>query len=158
MASYRWAMTGTPIHNAVAEFYPYFKFLRIRNTGTLQTFIENYCEPDDEDDTARLHSILTQIMIRRTHKNKFLGKPIIKLPKSTQTTFTIEFNKVERTIYESVRIQYIKCINGYSKNGQLDKAYKSVLTMLLRLRQLTAHPFMLQDVISDIFDLEDIEK
>ena len=30
--------------------------------------------------------------------------------------------------------------------------------MLLRLRQLTAHPFMLQKTIEDLFELEDIEK
>ena len=30
--------------------------------------------------------------------------------------------------------------------------------MCLRLRQLTAHPFLIQDVIQDLFNLEDIEK
>lgn len=30
--------------------------------------------------------------------------------------------------------------------------------MLLRLRQLTAHPFLIQDVIQDLFTIEDIEK
>ena len=30
--------------------------------------------------------------------------------------------------------------------------------MLLRLRQLTAHPFMLQETIEDLFELEDVEK
>lgn len=30
--------------------------------------------------------------------------------------------------------------------------------MCLRLRQLTAHPFLIQDVIQDLFSLEDIEK
>lgn len=30
--------------------------------------------------------------------------------------------------------------------------------MLLRLRQLTAHPFMLQDTIENLFELEDIQK
>ena len=40
----------------------------------------------------------------------------------------------------------------------LEKSYSNVLTMLLRLRQLTAHPFMLQKTIEDLFELEDIEK
>jgi hypothetical protein len=40
----------------------------------------------------------------------------------------------------------------------LEKSYSNVLTMLLRLRQLTAHPFMLQQTIEDLFELEDVDK
>lgn len=38
MASHRWAVTGTPIHNGVEEFYPYFRFLQMkkhRQHGTI---------------------------------------------------------------------------------------------------------------------------
>ncbi len=40
----------------------------------------------------------------------------------------------------------------------LEKSYSNVLAMLLRLRQLTAHPFMLQQTIEDLFELEDVDK
>ena len=45
-----------------------------------------------------------------------------------------------------------------SREGVLEKSYGNVLTMLLRLQQLTAHPFMLQKIIEDLFQLEDVEK
>lgn len=157
MSKHRWAISGTPIQNAVAEIYPFFKFLRVKHTGSLETFKENFCEPGDEDDQARLHLMLKQFMIRRTHVDRIFGKPIVVLPKTTQTTLKIEFNMVERHIYETLRIRYIKRINSYSKAGTLEKSYGNVLTMLLRLRQLTAHPFMLQETIEDLFEIEDIE-
>lgn len=127
MAKHRWAITGTPIQNAIIELYPFFKFLRVKQTGDVEVFRENFCEPDDEDDTKRLHAMLNQFMIRRSHKERLFGQPIVKLPKNTQKTIVIEFNAVERAIYNAVRRHYIKQINVKSKAGSLEKSYRCML-------------------------------
>lgn len=114
-------------------------------------------------------------MIRRNHKNTLFGAPLVKLPEISQATYTIDFNVVERAIYEIVKTRYIKRINNRSKEGTLEKSYRNVLvgnffcpceapfakvnqTMLLRLRQLTAHTFLVQETIEDLFEVEDVEK
>lgn len=96
-------------------------------------------------------------MIRRSLKDQLFGAPIVKLPKIFQNTHVIEFNVVERAIYDAVRNRYIKQINNRSQAGTLEKSYRNVLTMLLRLRQLTAHPFMVQGAIESLFQMEDVE-
>lgn len=96
-------------------------------------------------------------MIRRTHEVRLFGAPILKLPFITEKTFTIDFNPVERAIYEAVKKRYIEQINNKSRAGILEKSYRHVLTMLLRLRQLTAHPFMLQETMENLFQIEDIK-
>lgn len=158
LGRHRWCITGTPIMNSVIEFYPFFKFLRIKHTGTYDIFKKNFCEADDEDDTARLHAILKQIMIRRNYKDRILGQPLFSMPAITQTTLEIEFNSVERIIYDTVRRRFIERINACSRAGNLNKSYNHVLLMLLRLRQLTAHPFMIQATIEKLFKLEDIDR
>lgn len=35
--SKRWALTGTPIFNSVEELFPYFKFLRVKHTGSFNS-------------------------------------------------------------------------------------------------------------------------
>lgn len=67
MAEHRWALSGTPILNALTELYPYFKFLNVPHTGSFKIFKNNYCDASDVENTERLLVRLSQFMIRRTH-------------------------------------------------------------------------------------------
>ncbi|KAI9821629.1 MAG: hypothetical protein M1827_002210 [Pycnora praestabilis] len=136
----------------------YFKFLRVKFTGSYEVFRLNFCHKGSDAANGRLHSFLRKFMIRRTHKDSLFGAPLIKLPKNTQQTIVVHFNEVERAIYETVRSRYIQRINTYSAEGTAERKYHNILTMLLRLRQMTAHIFLLQTTIEDIFELEDIER
>ena len=127
MAKHRWALSGTPIHNSVEELYPYFKFLRVKFTGDFDSFKTNFCDSNNSDSVRRLHTFLKRFMIRRTYKSKFLGAPIVTLPKNTQHTRIIEFNCVERAIYETVKHRYIEIINEDLRAGTLEKSYTHVL-------------------------------
>ena len=111
MGKHRWAISGTPIQNRIDEFFPFFKFLRVPHTGSFEVFKENFADPDNEDANQRLHSFLRQFMIRRTHQNTLFGRALIKMPKTTQRTIELEFNPVERAVYEAVRNRYINRIN-----------------------------------------------
>ena len=75
-------------------------------------FRQNFCGKDDDVCHKRLHSFLDGVMIRRTHQDKLLGAPLLKLPKNTQQTIQLKFNSVERHIYEIVRLKCIKAINA----------------------------------------------
>ncbi|KAL9035346.1 MAG: hypothetical protein Q9214_006624, partial [Letrouitia sp. 1 TL-2023] len=154
----RWAVSATPIQNNIEELYPFFKFLRVKHTGTFETFKENFCDTENEDSTMRLYAFLRQFMMRRTHADSLFGRPLIVLPKNSERTITVDFNEVERALYEAVRNRFLQIVTKFNNAGLLEKNYRNILHMLLRLRQLTAHPFMLQNTIEDILEMEDIEK
>ena len=161
MGKYRWAMSGTPIHNSIEELYPYFKFLHVKHTGSLGTFKENFCSKGSEISNSRLHGFLRMFMMRRTHKDTLFNAPIIKLPKNHQTTIEIEFNAVERKIYDIVKHRFMTRIEHWYRSGgdeNLQKNYNNILVMLMRLRQLTTHIFLAQKTIEELFELEDIEE
>ena len=46
----------------------------------------------------------------------------------------------------------------YSEAGTLTREYRHVFTMVLRLRQLTGHIFLIQKTIQDLLEKEDVEK
>ena len=94
------------------ELFPYFKFLRVKHTGSMGVFRQNFCEKDDDVCNKRLHSILDGMMIRRTHQDHILGAPLLKLPRNTQDTIRLKFNDVERHIYEIVKSKCIRAINA----------------------------------------------
>ncbi|KAF2750189.1 hypothetical protein M011DRAFT_397133 [Sporormia fimetaria CBS 119925] len=158
MARHRWALSGTPIVNGLEELYPYFKFLNVPYTGSLKIFKNNYCDSKNPENADRLLLKLNQFMIRRTHADTMFGAPILKLPKADQITLWCDFNPVERNIYEIVQKRFIERINSWSREGEIHKSYNNILVMLLRLRQLTAHVWMLELVMKDLLEQEDIEK
>ncbi|KAI4199694.1 MAG: hypothetical protein LQ350_004416 [Teloschistes chrysophthalmus] len=158
MAKHRWAVSATPIQNAVDELFPYFKMLRVQHTGDFETFRDNFCDRDNPESFARLHAFLRRIMLRRTHGDTIMGRPLVVLPRNSQETVELEFSTVERALYESVERRMRRAINIRAREGTLEKGYSHVLLMLLRLRQMTAHPFMLQGTIEELFEVEDIER
>ena len=131
MAKHRWALSGTPIYNTIDELYPYFKFLRVKHTGNFDEFKRRFCDLDNADSLCRLHVFLKQMMIRRTHKDKLFGAPIVSMPRNTQKTDPIKFNLVEQAIYDAYQSRSIKTINKDSRAGMLEKSYRNMLVGFL---------------------------
>ena len=154
----RWLLSGTPLQNSVEELYPYFKFLRVKYSGSFDVFRKNFCERDSDICNARVQALLKTFMIRRGHLDLLMGQKIVSLPDNHQVTFSVEFNRVERFVYEAVRKRFIERINSYSQAGNIKLRYNNILTMLLVLRELCSHLYLIQDTIQDIFLLEDFEK
>ena len=71
-SKYRWAMTGTPIHNTFVEAFSYLDFLRDPNTTTRAAFIKRY-KPNLE----ALSTTLRGSMIRRTYKTTLFNRRIV---------------------------------------------------------------------------------
>lgn len=113
MAKHRWAISATPILNEIPELYPYFKFLRVPHTGSYAVFKQNFCVEDSNVCNQRLHSFLDQILIRRTYKSQLFELPIIEMPATHQDTITLEFNPVERKIYDIIHKRFIRAINKW---------------------------------------------
>ncbi|EXJ75184.1 uncharacterized protein A1O5_01880 [Cladophialophora psammophila CBS 110553] len=158
--NFRWCITGTPILNYIEELFPYFSFLKVPHTGDYSTFCHNYCSNRTNRDPVnmgRIHNILRAIMLRRTHVDTLFNAPIVKLPGITHTTVHIQFNAVERHIYNMVKSRYIQQINTYSKSGTLNSNYSNILGMLMRLRMLCSHIMLCQDVLKRMFVAADIE-
>jgi len=93
MGEHKWALSGTPIQNGTEELYPYFKFLRVPNTGSFRVFKENFCGKDRVK-IQRLATFLSKFMIRRTHLDRLFGAPLVQLPKTSEHMHLCTFNDV----------------------------------------------------------------
>ena len=158
MATHRWAISGTPIQNKVEELYPYFKFLRVKHTGTFDDFRRNFCGKDGSLYMDRLHVYLQQFMLRRTHVDLIFGAAIIKLPKTHQKSIMLNANQLETMVYHAIELRYAAAVNHIARTASDDIIKRMILTMILRLRQMTAHIFLVQNVMEDLFELEDVER
>lgn len=154
---YRWAISGTPIQNSIEEFFPFFAFLKVPHTGSLETFKNNFTGRSLTTD-LRLQTLLRQVMIRRTHLDKIFGRPLLQLPGITTKTVSVEFNELEKAVYKIVKERFVAKIRTYAQSGDLDKSYHSIFVLFLRLRQLAGHILLVQQTLKDLLESEDLEK
>lgn len=67
-------------------------------------------------------------MLRRTHLDAMFNAKLVDLPKPTEHTVWLEFNKIEKMVYSIVRERFVSRINCIAKSGNLDRQYKYVKT------------------------------
>jgi len=158
--TFRWAITGTPILNYIEELFPYFSFLKVPHTGDFPTFCHNYCQNRSRREPvnmSRIHNILRAIMLRRTHVDTIFNAPIVKLPGISHTTFEVEFNAVERAIYNTVKHKFCQDINKISRSTGLAGGYNSILALIHHLRRACNHVLLLQRLLKKMFTAADVE-
>ncbi|KAL1628748.1 hypothetical protein SLS54_001436 [Diplodia seriata] len=159
VSTYRWALSGTPVLNSPLELYPYFKFLEVPYTGSFRVFKSNYYNDGGrQEPLERLSIMVSRFMIRRTHKDTLFGAPIVRLPKASDRVHWVRFNDLEQAIYEIVHRRMVARVNSFAQENTLQRNYRNVLTMLLRLRQMTGNVLLVEVVMKDLLEREDHEK
>ncbi|TVY39756.1 putative ATP-dependent helicase, partial [Lachnellula occidentalis] len=155
---YRWCLTGTPLLNRLEELFPYLRFLKAHYSIDLQTFQKYFCDPRSDDSQNRIATLLSYTMMRRTMKTTIMNRPIITLPKPHPVVLYINFSPEEQIIYRITENRFRSNINRYFEAGEVRRNYSVFMVQLLRLRQCTSHPFMLERTIKEAWTLEDVNE
>ncbi|KAF2170234.1 hypothetical protein M409DRAFT_51976 [Zasmidium cellare ATCC 36951] len=147
-AKYRFCLSGTPLQNSIVEYYSLVKFLRIKPYCEWEKFridIDTPIKSAHDDIRAngmqRLQALCRAIMLRRTKKSTFEGKPILVLPERSTTVDNPVFDEHERAFYSALESQTQLTFNKYLRRGQVGQQYSAILTLLLRLRQCCCQNF-----------------
>ena len=151
-ARYRFCMTGTPMMNNIEELYSLIHFLRIKPYCVWDAFRFNFVTPlkgqmEEDRQTAmrKLQVLCKGIMLRRTKKSEYRGKPILVLPERTTEVEHAAFNKDEDELYKALESKTAVQFNKYLKAGTVGRSYTAILVLLLRLRQACCHPHLIKD-------------
>ncbi|KAJ8129828.1 hypothetical protein O1611_g3802 [Lasiodiplodia mahajangana] len=159
---YRWGMSGTPITNTLDELYPYLKFLKTDWAGSLRDFQYLYANTGDEESANRLTVIMNILMLRRTMKDSFMGRPLYRIPMCYITVRRVHLTKEERIIYNVVETRLRETLNTILSEGRHRcvplKDMNLLLLYVLRLRQAAAHPFLLEPVLKKTLVEGDLHK
>ena len=135
----KFALTGTPIENSLAELWSIFDFVMPGYLFSYKKFKTNYEMPivrdNDKREMEKLKLLIEPFVLRRTKK-----QVLTELPEKTVTILNNEMNEEQKNIYLSYlmrarnEIQKDIDINGISKN------HIQILAALTRLRQICCHP------------------
>ena len=111
-ATNRWAVTGTPIVNRLDDLFSLVHFIRIHpwsQASFWRAFITEPFERKDPKAMQAVHSVLEQILLRRTKDMKDEnGNPIVTLPPKNVETVFLDFSAEERKIYSAINtVRYL---------------------------------------------------
>ncbi|OMJ24087.1 DNA repair protein RAD5 [Smittium culicis] len=157
----RWCLTGTPIQNRIDDLYSLVKFLHFSPLDLWYTWVKyigapfhsNLSENIDELKSdkpnigAQRAQMIIQTLCLRRMKNQvdpFTGKKYLNLPPITHYSRILKFSTSERNLYESISYKAKKALDEFISKDSVLTSYMSVLSYILRLRQLCVHPSLVE--------------
>ncbi|KAI5207477.1 hypothetical protein E4T39_01861 [Aureobasidium subglaciale] len=160
IGTHRWILTGTPMVNGAHDLFAQFTFVghpTIRTMG-FDSFKTTFCNEKDRMSWDALTDDLLKTMARFTHAESLFGRRLITLPALHDFVIELNFTRLEREIYDVVENRCHQRIQVIDENGGSSSTRMHILALITLLRQMTAHPLMLQSQISDILEPEDFDK
>lgn len=84
VGKFRWALTATPVHNGLHEFYPYYQFIRAKPEMSSKEFRKKIGHTDVEslERDPVIKEFLGGMILHRRLETVFLGKCLFKIPKT----------------------------------------------------------------------------
>jgi len=146
-AKFRWALTGTPIHNSLLDIYSLIRFLRHEPWSELGYWKRAVGEPFEKRDARApelLKALLRPILLRRTKTMMDTdGRRISsELSPADVAIINIDLSPAERAFYEAVYSKSKARFLGLVATKKVMNAFASIFTLLLRLRQCCDHPVL----------------
>jgi superfamily II DNA or RNA helicase len=136
-ASQRFALTGTPVENRLAELWSILEFANPGLLGPLESFRREFAVPIERygNDAAaqRLRSIVSPFLLRRLKSDPAI---IQDLPAKHEMKVVCTLTREQATLYKAVvdeEMRRIEQAEGIERRGR-------VLALLMFLKQICNHP------------------
>lgn len=144
---HKWCLSGTPIQNKLDDLFSLIHFLKLEPWSDYvwwNTYINKPNESNDPIVFKILQSILKPILLRRTKKTQQSnGEMLIELPERVQKIEFVELSLEERDVYDALFRKSKTEFDQYVAEGTVLTNYVHVFEILLRLRQVCDHPFLI---------------
>lgn len=139
VADTRYALTGTPIENSLAELWSIFDYIMPGYLFSYKKFKSDYETPivrdNDQRTMNKLKMLIEPFILRRTKK-----QVLTELPEKTITVLNNQMKEEQEKIYTAYLAQAKQEIAETINLRGFEKSHIQVLAALTRLRQICCHP------------------
>ena len=143
-ADTKYALTGTPIENSLAELWSIFDFIMPGYLFTYRKFKNMYETPivrdGDKKVLEKLKMLIEPFVLRRNKK-----EVLKELPDKTVTVLSNEMGEEQRSIYLSYLLQAKQELAEQIDLNGYENTHMQILAALTRLRQICCHPSLFID-------------
>ena len=138
-AETRFALTGTPIENSLAELWSIFDLIMPGYLFGYKEFKTMYELPIVKEENIqvmnKLKMLIEPFVLRRTKK-----EVLTELPEKTVTVLKNEMEDEQKNIYLSYLVQAKQELQDEINTKGFEKSQMQILVALTRLRQICCHP------------------
>lgn len=135
----RFALTGTPIENSLAELWSIVDFIMPGYLFSYNKFKIQYETPiikeNDQEKTRKLKEMIEPFVLRRIKENV-----LQELPEKTITVLNNEMEGEQLKIYLSYSEMARKKAKEEIEENGIQNSQMKILALLMRLRQICCHP------------------
>ena len=143
-AQTRFALTGTPIENSLAELWSIFDFTMPGYLYSYKQFKEIFETPiireEDSYKIKKLKSLIEPFILRRIKE-----EVLTELPEKTVTVLNSEMEDEQQKIYMSFMAEAREEVANELIGQNFEKNQMKILALLMRLRQICCHPKLFID-------------
>lgn len=145
-ARHRFALTGTPVENRLAELWSIFDFLMPGMLGSYRHFRDRFEQPilsGDEQAQSRLQAFVGPFILRR------LKRDVLKdLPDKIENVITVQLQGEQRRLYAALE-QRLRASIDRTRDVDFRNDRIQVLAQLTRLRQVCCDPRLVYERAED---------
>lgn len=134
-AEHRLALTGTPIENRLLDLWSILSFAMPGVLGSRAQFTRRFSALDDPLARQRLGARVRPFLLRRTK-----GQVAKDLPDRVEEDIVCDLEGEQRTLYQAELKRARQLLLKVQTKQELNESRFSILTSLLRLRQICCHP------------------
>ncbi|XAR71032.1 DNA helicase [Bertholletia excelsa] len=146
-SKHRVLLTGTPLQNNLDELFMLMHFLDAGKFGSLEEFQEEFKDINQEEQISRLHKMLAPHLLRRVKKDVMK-----ELPPKKELILRVELSSKQKEYYKAILTRNYEILTR--KGG----AQISLINVVMELRKLCCHPYMLEGVEPEIEDAKESYK
>lgn len=138
---HRVLLTGTPLQNNLDELFMLMHFLDSGKFGSLENFQEEFKDINQEEQILRLHKMLAPHLLRRVKKDVMK-----ELPPKKELILRVELSSKQKEYYKAILTR------NYQLLTRRGGAQISLINVVMELRKLCCHAYMLEGVEPEIVD------
>ncbi|KAI8569193.1 hypothetical protein RHMOL_Rhmol02G0259700 [Rhododendron molle] len=140
-SKHRVLLTGTPLQNNLDELFMLMHFLDAGKFASLEEFQEEFKDINQEEQISRLHKMLAPHLLRRVKKDVMK-----ELPPKKELILRVDLSSKQKEYYKAILTRNYEILTR--KGG----AQISLINVVMELRKLCCHPYMLEGVEPEIED------
>ncbi|KAE8701589.1 CHD3-type chromatin-remodeling factor PICKLE [Hibiscus syriacus] len=144
---HRTLLTGTPLQNNLDELFMLMHFLDAGKFGSLEELQEEFKDISQEEQISRLHKMLAPHLLRRVKKDVMK-----KLPPKKELILRVDLSSKQKEYYKAILTR------NYQILTRRGGAQISLNNVVMELRKLCCHPYMLEGVEPVIQDANEAHK
>ena len=130
----RCLLSGTPLQNNINELFSLLSFLEPSQFNSLDTFMKDFGDMQNEEQVNKLQALLKPLMLRRMKEDVEKS-----LKPKEETIVEVELTNIQKKYYRGILEKNFSFLSKSSSNANVP----NLMNTMMELRKCCIHPYLL---------------